>query len=232
MAWRRPKFWRAARPGARILLLDNHDDFGGHARRNEFRMGDRTLLMNGGTMLIDSPRPYSAVAGGLLARLRVQPARLRARHADADFWTRQGMGRGVFFDRESFGGDFLATGIGRRPWTAALRDAPLAARVRDDIVRCKTAKIDYLPGKARTEKKALLARISYRDYLGRITGADPAALPFFQAMSHGEWGVGADAVSALDVWAFDFPGFQGLGLEPGPAPHMGYTAAGYADGRL
>ena len=140
------EFWRAARPGARVLVLDNHDDFGGHARRNEYRVGDRTLLMNGGTMLIDSPRPYSAVAAGLLARLGVQPARLRARHADAGFWTRQGMGRGVFLDRESFGGDFLATGIGRRPWTAALRDAPLAARVRDDIVRLHEAKIDYLPG--------------------------------------------------------------------------------------
>ena len=181
------EFWREARPGARILLLDNHDDFGGHARRNEYRMGDRTLLMNGGTMLIDSPRPYSAVAAGLLARLGVQPARLRARHADAGFWTRQGMGRGVFLDRESFGGDFLATGIGRRPWAEALRDAPLAARVRDDIVRLHEAKIDYLPGKTSAEKKALLARTSYRDYLGRIAGVDPAALPFFQAMSHGEW---------------------------------------------
>src|SRR4029078_10926306 len=73
------EFWRAARPGARVLVLDNHDDFGGHARRNEYRVGDRTLLMNGGTMLIASPRPYSAVAAGLLARLGVQPARLRAR---------------------------------------------------------------------------------------------------------------------------------------------------------
>ena len=58
----------------------------------------------------------------------------------------------------------------------------------------------------------------------------PAVVPVYQARTHGEWGVGIDAVSALDVWAFDFPGFQGLDLEPGSAPHMGYTAAGYADG--
>ena len=56
--------------------------------------------------------------------------------------------------------------------------------------------------------------------------ADPGVLPFFQAMTHGEWGVGIDAVGALEVWPFDFPGFKGLHLEPGPAPHMGYTAAG------
>jgi spermidine dehydrogenase len=223
-------FWREARPAARILILDNHDDFGGHARRNEYRIGDRTLLMNGGTMLIDSPRPYSAVAAGLLARLGVRPGRLQARHADPGFWARQGMGRGVFLDRETFGGDFMATGIGRRPWAEALRDAPITARVRDDIVRLHEAKADYLPHLASAAKKALLARTSYREYLARIAGVDPAALPFFQSMTHGEWGVGADAVSALDVWAFGFPGFQGLGLAPGPAPGMGYTATGYAAG--
>src|SRR6266849_7317443 len=35
---------------ARILILDNHDDFGGHAKRNEFRAGGRFLLSNGGTV--------------------------------------------------------------------------------------------------------------------------------------------------------------------------------------
>ena len=49
-------FYRA-RTGknARILILDNHDDFGGHAKRNEFHIAGRTLLMNGGTLEIDSP---------------------------------------------------------------------------------------------------------------------------------------------------------------------------------
>ena len=34
-------FYRAQRgPSSRILLLDNHDDFGGHAKRNEFHLDD------------------------------------------------------------------------------------------------------------------------------------------------------------------------------------------------
>src|SRR5579864_6023446 len=53
-------FFRAKKPNAKILILDNHDDFGGHAKRNEYHIKDRLELMNGGTMLIDSPRPYSA----------------------------------------------------------------------------------------------------------------------------------------------------------------------------
>ncbi|TCZ66923.1 NAD(P)/FAD-dependent oxidoreductase [Roseicella aquatilis] len=223
-------FWREQRPGARVLILDNHDDFGGHARRNEYRIGGRTLLLHGGTMLISSPRPYGPVAAGLLARLGIDPVRMQRRHADPGFWARQGMGRGVFLDRGSFGADVLLTGIGRRPWAEVLRDAPLAPRLRDDITRVHESKADPLPGLSSAGKKDLLSRTSYRDYLARILGVSDAALPFFQAMSHGEWGVGADAVSALDVWALGFPGFQGLGLEPGPAPRMGYTARGYAQG--
>src|SRR5215468_4171739 len=37
-------FYRRANPRARILILDNHDDFGGHAKRNEFRLGDRLFI--------------------------------------------------------------------------------------------------------------------------------------------------------------------------------------------
>jgi spermidine dehydrogenase len=62
-----------------------------------------------------------------------------------------------------------------------------------------------------------------------VVKADPGVIPFYQARTHDEWGVGIEAVSALDVWTFDFPGFQGLDLDSGAAPHMGSSAAGYAD---
>ncbi len=48
-------FYRDRNPAARILILENHDDFGGHAKRNEFRVRGHTLLMNGGTAGIESP---------------------------------------------------------------------------------------------------------------------------------------------------------------------------------
>src|SRR5215475_2550823 len=52
-------FYRAKHGAqSRILILDNHDDFGGHAKRNEFSLGGRMHLMNGGTLSIESPRPY------------------------------------------------------------------------------------------------------------------------------------------------------------------------------
>ena len=98
--------------------------------------------------------------------------------------------------------------------------------MRSDIARIEEAKIDYLPGLTSTEKKALLSRMSYRDFLLNVVKADPGVIPFYQARTHGEWGVGIDAVSALDVWAFHFSRIPSLNLAPGSAPHMGYHARG------
>lgn len=223
-------FYRAGRPNARILVLDNHDDVGGHAKRNEFALAGRLALMNGGTYLIDSPRPYGAVADGLLRTLGVDPVALSKKCADENFYAAHGLARGVFFDRETFGADKLVVRRKDAAWRDVLAGTPLSEKARSDIVRIEEGTTDYFPGLSSAEKKARLARMSYRDFLRDVVKADPAAIAVYQARSHGEWGVGADAVSALDVWAFDFPGFQGLRLEPGSAPHMGYTAAGYADG--
>jgi spermidine dehydrogenase len=50
---------KSAGKNARILILDNHDDFGGHAKSNEFRAGGRTLLSYDGTQSIGCPGQYS-----------------------------------------------------------------------------------------------------------------------------------------------------------------------------
>jgi len=223
-------FYRAARPDARILILDNHDDFGGHAKRNEFDLGGRLGLLNGGTMLIDSPRPYSAVADGLLKTLGVDPVALAKACAHRDFYPSLGLRRGFFLDKETFGADKLIVVSDGVPWRQLLASSPLSEPVRRDIARIQEAKVDYMPGLSSDEKKSRLAKMSYRDYLIDVVKADPGVIPFYQARTHGEWGVGIEAVPALDVWAFHFPGFDGLGLTPRSAPDMGYTAAGYADG--
>ena len=222
-------FYRArAGAAARILILDNHDDFGGHPKRNEFALGGKIQLINGGTLGIDSPRPYSAVAAGLLNALGVDPVALSARDADPGFYPSLGLGSGVFFDKETFGVDRLVKGKASSP--EFLEKAPLSEAARRDVRRLETEPIDYLPGLSSAEKKARLSRISYRDYLLDFVKVDPSVITLYQSRTHGEWGVGIDAVAALDVWPFGLPGFQGLMLDPGSAPHMGYTAAGYADG--
>jgi spermidine dehydrogenase len=222
-------FYRAqAARHVRILVLDNHDDFGGHAKRNEFQLGGRTLLLNGGTLEIDSPRPYDAAAAGLIKELGIDVAALRKKVQHPKFYSEHGLQRGLFFDKETFGADKLVVGAGVIPAAKLLADSPFSERARQDYARLTEGSVDYMPGLSSDEKKHRLAKISYRDFLRDVVKTDPAVVDFFQARSHGEWAVGIDAVSALDVWAFEFPGFQGMKLARGAIPQMGYTPAGYA----
>jgi spermidine dehydrogenase len=223
-------FFRAQRTAAaRILILDNHDDFGGHAKRNEFRLGGGLQLSNGGTLEIDSPRPYSAVAQGLLHDLGIDVAALRSKIENRKFYSALGLQHGVFFDRESFGADKLVVGLGTLPTRQVLAQAPLSPRARSDIERIQEGAVDYLPGVSSDEKKLQLSKISYRDFLRDLAKVDPQAIAFYQPMTHDEWAVGIDAVSALDCWAFGLPGFRGMHLKGGSIARMGYTPAGYKD---
>ncbi len=227
---------------AKILILENHDDFGGHARRNEFHLGGKLQLLNGGTMLIDSPTAYSKVASGLMKTLGIDPVALDQKCTDRNFYRSLGLGSGVFFDKETFGTDRLAVRAalseeeneGSNDSSASLGEflakTPLSESVRRDIFRIEKSKADYLPGLSSAEKKDRLSRISYKDFLLNVAKVDPGVIPYYQTRTNGEWGVGIDAEPALDCWAIGLPGFQGMKLEPGPAPRMSYSAAGYAAG--
>ena len=206
---------------ARILVLDNHDDFGGHAKRNEFRSGGRMLLSYGGTQSIESPGKYSEVARGVLKDLGIDTSRFYKAY-DQSLYSK--LGTACFFDRETFGEDRLVPGLGSTPWPEFLAKTPLKEEVRRDIARAYTEKVDYLPDLSIEQKRAKLSKISYADYLTQICKVHPDALKFFQSYTNDLFTVGIDAVSALtcyesgdDYGGYSYAGFAGmkLGDEPG-----------------
>ncbi|HEY0749209.1 MAG TPA: FAD/NAD(P)-binding protein [Steroidobacteraceae bacterium] len=216
-------------PQSRILILDNHDDFGGHAKRNEFHLGGALHLMNGGTLEIDSPKPYGPVASGLLTTLGIDVSALAKTTQHPAFYEQLGLQAGLFFDHETFGADRLIVGAGQTPYRQLLAAAPLSESARDQITQIQEGETDYLPGLTSDEKKQRLSRISYEAFLRDLVKVEPSVLRFYHARTMGEWGVGTDAVSALDCWGFGLPGFQGMHLAKGSIPRMGYTPAGYED---
>ena len=207
---------KSARGSARILIIDNHDDFGGHAKRNEFRAGNRMLLSYGGTQSIESPGAYSQVAKDLIAELGIRVERFYKDY-DQKLYTK--LGTAAFFDKETFGEDRLLTGMNATPWPEFLAKAPLSELARRDIARVYDEKVDYMEGLSKEQKLAKLATISYADYLTKFCKVTPEALPFFQTFPHDLYGVGIDAVSAASCYAspddyesFSYPGFDGLGF--------------------
>jgi len=224
---------KQAGPSAKILVLDNHDDFGGHAKRNEFRPGGRLLLTNGGTVSIESPFPYSKEAAGLITELGIDPPAFEKKYSNRDDY--HGLGFGYFFDKETFGTERLVTGApgGFGPargagveWADFLAKTPFSAQAQEDIVRIQEAKIDYMEGVPQAEKKARLSRMSYKDFLLNVVKVHPEVLNFYQTRTHGLYGIGIDAVPALDCWAIHFPGFQGMGLDRVPSKGLSFTALG------
>jgi spermidine dehydrogenase len=206
-------------PKSRILVLENLDDFGGHAKRNEYHPSERMLLGYGGTQSIDSPNRWSKQAMGLIKELGVDVERFE-KYYDKAVDPTPSESRSVFFDKETFGEDKLVAGRGKISWPEFFEKTPLAPEVQKDLIRLYTEKVDYLPNLSSWNKKVLLAKISYKDFLLKYVKIRPEALPYLQKQTYGLFGVGIDATPAGDMAAMGEPGFRGMDLSGPPGPGL------------
>jgi spermidine dehydrogenase len=102
-------YHREKKGRCRILLLDNHDDFGGHARRNTFHYQDTTLIAQGGTFALEDSEDSPPEAIEIFKELGVDPERM-AEYRDQQFRQRFGLASGVFFRSAILSGRTAAMG--------------------------------------------------------------------------------------------------------------------------
>jgi spermidine dehydrogenase len=215
-------FYRKQIPSARILVLDGCDDFGGHARRVEFEVDGRQLLVCGGTEEIWNPNTFSPESMRLLEDIGIDRERYyRHAKADQDPLARLDLRSGIFFDRETFGIDRLVTG---RPsshgataaqWREFLDKTPLPETAKDGYVRLYTGTTDYMAGTPVAEKVQRLRKMSYSAYLRDVAGIHPDTVALVVRAGSGDsdnQSAGPETYSAWYAWRRDRPGFAGLGL--------------------
>lgn len=213
--------------GARILILDNHDDFGGHAKRNEFQVGGQRVLGYGGSETMQSPKTmYSDVARDLVQALGVRFERFESAF-DRKFYPSRGLSRGVFLPKEQFGRDVLVTGdptsmvadelgpglLNEKPVRDFVAAFPISEEGKAQMVALYEGKTNPFPGKTAEEIKDALAAMSYRDFLVNLRGCAEEVVKCFQGRTLDYFALGVDSVSALDARATGYPGFGGIALQ-------------------
>lgn len=234
-------------PDKKILILDNHDDFGGHAKRNEFTAGGRLILGYGGTESMESPRTgYSEEATRLIKALGIDVDRFTTAF-DRTFYADKGLSRGVFFDKENWGEDKLVTGdplwlqdddqlqsrLNARSYKDFIADFPqLMGEEKAALVTFHESPPDYLAGMSDDQKQDYVATTSYRDFLLDKAKLTENAAKYLQGRFNDLFASSSDTVSCLWAMESGFPGFIGTGLaEPvteGEDPYISHFPDGNA----
>ena len=201
-------FFREQHPGARILILDNHDDFGGHAKRNEFSIDGATRIGYGGTESIDTPSAYSKVAKQLLVDIGIDTGKFYQAF-DQKLYASLGLSKGILFDKATFGEQKLVVGYGKISWEEFAAQTPLNEQAKKDLIRIQTEKKDYLPGLSMQEKLLRLRHVSYEAFLRDYAKVDPQLIEMYRKWGTSFWCVGIDEIPATSVQSYD-GGMPGL----------------------
>ena len=212
-------FFQKEQPNSKILIMDNHDDFGGHAKRNEYNLDGRNIIVNGGTLNIEQPSNYSVVAMDYLNEIGINTELYKEKTGEMIREHRtHGLGGSTFFNKETFGGkdgfskrDRRAVGAWDDFWDNAPIDKTLKKQFRK--LHNEDVKAESFVGLSDQEKKVKLAGMTYADYVTNELGIDPRVLPLYAPGLHFRFYVGAEQVPALFCWELGGnPGFEHLNL--------------------
>jgi len=203
---------------ARVLILENHDDFGGHAKRNEFTAANgKQLIGYGGSQSLQTPSYFTPAVKKLLLDIGINTKKFHG-YFDEHWAEKRDLGDGVFFRKELFGTDRLVKQTEKAAdWVPK---TPLNDKAQRDLIELIDGPKDYLSGKSQAEKLDLLSKTTYAKFLTDICGYDPQLVTYYQTSTQEYFGIGIDGTTCLDARGNGNPGFDGMGLGDAAYPTM------------
>lgn len=217
-------FYRKKQPDARILILDNHDDFGGHAKRNEFTVDGRTLIAHGGSETMVEPSKYSAAVKSLLDDLGVDPQRFYSAY-DQGFEETHGLKPATHFSNGKwgvnrlvprvFGGWDETFGKSTRTLEEDVAAIPISLPAQEELRRLLTIDEDQIPHIPVDEKPSYLSRISYHEFVTKhLSITEPEVLELLSHFTQ-DIGLGIKDITAARALSYALmPGWNAAGLPP------------------
>ena len=208
----------------KILILDNHDDFGGHAKRNEFQVDGREMLTYGGSQSIESPSYYEDVSKKLMADLGIDFQKFYTAY-DFNYFKNRGLTSSFFFNQETYGENKIVHNVPNYRYDInhknntnpenikkVVKEMPISDKSKDEFTRLFLDKTDFFPEMTLEEKFYYLENISYEEYLKKHHKVDDEVIGLFHTMLWSLWGVGTESIPAFGAFSDGLPGFSGLGF--------------------
>ena len=199
---------------AKILLLDNHDDFGGHAKRNEFHHDGHMLLGIGGSVNLEGLDSYSAIASGLFDDLGIDREALAANMVSNEIMN------GTSDSMIAFPGagghtkvraKWIQLMLGVGDYESAIRELPLPAPEQDKLIELFSGDVDYLKDLSLSEKSAYIESTTYADFLTGRVGLAKETISMFYSFANLLYGAATPRLSVLEAFYLGSPGMQGMG---------------------
>jgi spermidine dehydrogenase len=197
----------------KVLILDNHDDFGGHAKRNEHTVGGHTLLGEGGSESLEWPHEFGETVRKLMSDLGVDMDRFKSAY-DVDFYKRHNLGAVTYFNRQTFGEDKIVKhpfcdypgfveGLLRPTlsYEEAVQQTPLSDRGKEQLLRVLKGG-QHVLNLPKEELPEYVRTHSWFDYLQNTLGVDdPGVLKMARRTNMDYEGGGTDVMSISEALA-------------------------------
>ncbi|MEM1402135.1 MAG: NAD(P)-binding protein [Pseudomonadota bacterium] len=197
---------------SRILILDNHDDFGGHARRNEFHYQGRMYLGAGGSGNFQDSRQYSTVSKKLVADLGFNMDELRKTQDMEWPLSNPATKMGMYTDKAHFGEDAIVSGMWLAAWHGVgnyeemINSLAISSSEKAKLVAFIEGTLTLAEPFPDGDARDFLKHTSYKTLLTDYVGLQDLTCTLLDPFMNVTYGVGVEGLSIYEGLKTGLPG--------------------------